>query len=958
MSASERQVALGLMAPLTGVASIYGADIVRSTQIACAEVNAAGGVLGRPLELLVEDDQSQPAAAVGAARHLVQRRGCAGLIGNLLSNVRIAVADEVSSTLRVPYLNFSFYEGSISDRHFFHFAALPNQQIEPLMDWLTRHQGRRIFFAGHNYEWPRGSIDVARSELDALGGDVRGERYLEFDPDDAQLDALLNEVARSGAEVLMPFLAGRDQIRLLKRFAERGLGQRIQIAACHLDEVMLSHVPTTARGGLLACNSWFMGVEGPLQRRLLEQLAAAPGVDRLWPEGNGIMSHFGEATWICVHAYAEAARLAGSTAAEAICAALPRIRIAAAQGPVWLDPDTRHAYVNIYLARSDAEGRFSIIEKFPTRAPKIPTRHALATRPATDRPTHFAQTKLLVEDAAGILAVADTPIIACAHNGVIRLANAAACELFGYHEGELDELPLERLLPPHLRGPHRGLMARFVESGETRRAMAERREIVGYRRDGSFVPLEVAIARHDSESSQLLVATLRDISTRKRTEDQLRWHADHDALTALPNRRLIRERLSTALRRQHRLGAVGLLLVNLDGFKLINDSYGSAIGNRVLSLVAQRLLELCPAGDTIGRLSGDEFIVLSEDLSSSEQAVQLAEHIITSMSEELLIDDLPLHLTTSVGIALDDADLDQADDLLRAADTAMHEAKLSSAGSCLVYSSMLAERTRQRMQISQGLHRAIAKGELSLRLQPIVNPTNGHIVAAELLLRWHPATGEVPPAVFIPIAEATGTIIGIGDWVFAQACEIEARWRQRWGDAAPAYLAVNLSPRQLNKSSIDGDFAAMIERSGARPERLQLEVTETALMADVEANLSVLRRLAALGMPIAVDDFGTGYSSLAQLTRMPVSVLKVDRAFVASLDQQPENRAVVHAIVSLGRALGLTLVAEGVETPAQLDEMLTQGCSLAQGYLFYRPMELDAFDRAIEQQLCERSTRA
>jgi EAL domain-containing protein (putative c-di-GMP-specific phosphodiesterase class I) len=258
------------------------------------------------------------------------------------------------------------------------------------------------------------------------------------------------------------------------------------------------------------------------------------------------------------------------------------------------------------------------------------------------------------------------------------------------------------------------------------------------------------------------------------------------------------------------------------------------------------------------------------------------------------------------------------------------------------FSENLQEQARQRLEITTGLRVAIERDELSVRFQPIVAAETGRIVGAELLLRWRPPQGEISPAVFIPIAETTGAIVSIGTWVFRAACRAESDWRHRWGDDAP-YVSVNLSTRQLSESNLPSEFSAILQETGATPSRLLLEITETSLMSDVEANLKVLRRLAELGLRVAVDDFGTGYSSLAQLSRMPVDVLKIDRAFVDGIDKSPESRSIARAIIGLGRSLGLKLVAEGVENSAQQRELCGYGCDYIQGYYFHRPLEEATF---------------
>jgi len=378
--------------------------------------------------------------------------------------------------------------------------------------------------------------------------------------------------------------------------------------------------------------------------------------------------------------------------------------------------------------------------------------------------------------------------------------------------------------------------------------------------------------------------------------------ATHDALTGLPNRALIRERLANALQRSRRSGLlVALLFVDLDGFKLINDTHGHEAGDFLLKTVASRLIEQVRTGDTVARLAGDEFVVLCEQVEQPDTISVLAERINDTLRLPVEFAGTPLFVTASIGVAIGNGSTHAADDLLRYADTAMYAVKAKGRDGWQFFSESLQDQARQRLVITNGLRTAIDNNELSPRFQPLVAAESGRIVGAELLLRWQPVSGEVSPAVFIPIAEMTGSIGAIGAWVFRQACLAEAAWRQRWGAQAP-YISVNVSARQLDDETLADNFAAMLAETGANPAQLLLDLTETSLMADVETNLRVLRRLADLGLRVAVDDFGTGYSSLAQLTRLPVDVLKIDRAFVDGIDKSAESRAVIRAIIGLGRS--------------------------------------------------------
>ena len=948
-------IRLGLMPPLTGPVEIYGPEIVLAARIACAEINQRGGVLGRPLELVIEDDGSLPVTAVPAAKRLVDEHGCVALIGNLMSNSRIAVATQVAELKRIPLLNFSFYEGGIGGRYFFHFAALPNQQIDKMLPFMAKRFGLKMFFAGNNYEWPRGSIDAAKRVLERLGGDCVGEEYLPIGASSEEIDRLLEQVARSGADVFVPYFAGVDQITLLTHFTEMGLKSRMAVVMGHYDEMMVSQLAPQVREGFYSSNTYFMSLETLENRQYLQQLRHQPGIDGIWPHGNGVLTHFGEGAYLCVHAFANAAETAGSTEAEALVKALETVRVVGPQGVVEMDAATHHASVNTYLSRCTLDGTFDIVECFGRNLPQIPERYRnqlIADRLHESSASPEVTARLVAEVGAAqrsvgnahqILSVADMAIVATNAQGIVTECNRGACQMFGYREAELLGLSVHLLLPPHFRQRHAELVQFFIDSDETERRMSSRSEVMGYRKDGSFFPLEASIAKSRINDEWLLVVTLRDITERKKAEDELTRQATHDPLTGLPNRVLIRERLSSALLRSRRSGAnVALLFIDLDGFKLVNDTHGHEAGDAMLKAVANRLIEQMRPGDTVARLAGDEFVVLCEQVEQPGVMAVLAERINDILRQPFDFNAVPMFVTSSIGVAIGAGSTHSADDLLRSADTAMYAVKGKGRDGWGFFNESLQENAKQRLAITNGLRTAIERNELSPRFQPIVVAESGRVVGAELLLRWKPPEGEVSPAVFIPIAEMTGSIVPIGAWVFRQACRAEADWRRRLGEKAP-YVSVNVSARQLGEESLADDFAVMLSETGADPTRLLLEITETSLMADVEANLRVLRRLSSLGLRVAVDDFGTGYSSLAQLTRLPVSVLKIDRAFVDGIDKSPESRTIIRAVIGLGRALGLKLVAEGVETAAQQRELCAYGCDLIQGYYFHRPLEEAAF---------------
>lgn len=952
-------VHLGLMSPMTGIVGMYGQEIVWAARIACDEINERGGVLGRPLELIIEDDGSLPQTAIPAAEKLIDDHQCVAIIGNLLSNSRISVLKQVAEPKRIPLLNFSFYEGSLLSRYFFHFAALPNQQIDKMIPYMAQNFGAKMFFAGNNYEWPRGSIDAAKYALKAIDGDVVGEEYLDIGINQAGIDNLLGEVARSGADVFVPYFAGSDQIMLLTRFTELGLKHHMAVVMGHYDEMMVSKLLPEVREGFYSSNTYFMSVNTLGNKKYLERLAKQPGVNGIWPDGNGILTNFGEGAYQCVHAFAKALNKAGVVEVEALVDALETVNVIGPQGKVQMQAKTHHAQVNSYLSRCNANGTFSIIEDFKRILPVIPERYRhFAQIDLRKASSNQALTKhLVINDATQkILSFVEMAILITSEEGIIIEANRSACQIFGYTNEELMGMSIHLLLPPSYRERHAGALRQFVLSHETERRMGQRNSVMGYRKDGSFVELEAGISKFYDGNQWILVVTMLDITERKRGEQQLVWQSTHDVLTGLPNRRLIHERLNSILQRTLRNKMnVALLFIDLDGFKLINDTYGHETGDVLLKTVSDRLLNQVRPGDTVGRLAGDEFIVLCEQIEKPELIVNLAIRINDALRRCVEFNGLNLFVTASIGIVIGHGDQYSADEMLRSADTAMYAMKQKGRDGWQFFNDKLQEQAKQKSLIIQGLRLALEQNELSVVFQPIVTVDDGLIVGAELLLRWHTANGVISPAFFIPIAEMTGIIFSIGDWVFREGCKAQVSWRHQWEDRAP-YVSINLSARQLSQKQLAKGFADILLETGADPDHILLEITETALMTDMESNLVVLRQLADLGLQVAIDDFGTGYSSLSQLVHFPVTVLKIDKSFVDGIEGQHEKRLLIRTIIGLGHSLGLKLVAEGVETEMQLAELKQYGCDFIQGYFFFQPMSGQNLIKAMNHQEQKRNS--
>ena len=439
--------------------------------------------------------------------------------------------------------------------------------------------------------------------------------------------------------------------------------------------------------------------------------------------------------------------------------------------------------------------------------------------------------------------------------------------------------------------------------------------------------------------------TVIDISQRKAYEAKIRYQATHDALTGLPNRNLLSDRLQQAiLGAQRRGGIAAVAFIDLDQFKYINDSLGHQTGDELLKVVASRLTSCMRASDTVARQGGDEFVIVLGEQNSIAAITDTIRRLIDIVAEPWNVSGLQLQITCSVGISVYPADGQDAETLLRNADSAMYKAKEMGRNNFEYFAANLNRHATERLELLNSLRQAIANDEFVLQYQPKVHLGSGKVVGAEALIRWHSAArGMVSPADFIPLAEESGLILAIGEWVLRSACAQNVAW-QRAGHP-PMPISVNLSPRQLVRDDVVDLVAAVLRESGLAPHLLELEITETVVMRDVDQSLSILRKLKQLGVRISIDDFGTGYSSLNYLKRFPVDTLKIDRSFVSDIVTDSDDAAIVKAVISLAHILNLRVVAEGVETEEQRRFLMENGCDEVQGYHFGRPVSVEAFAR-------------
>ena len=438
----------------------------------------------------------------------------------------------------------------------------------------------------------------------------------------------------------------------------------------------------------------------------------------------------------------------------------------------------------------------------------------------------------------------------------------------------------------------------------------------------------------------MYVVMLSDITLQKRAEEELRYLANFDSLTNLPNRSLLAERLSRAIVRARREGSrVAVLFLDLDRFKDINDSLGHATGDRILRAVAHRLQQAVGHGQTVARLAGDEFTVILEDLQASEDAERVAREIIMAFDAPLVPQDgQEVSVSPSIGISLYPDHAQVPTELLKRADAAMYQAKAAGRRTWMCYDDSMEASIRRRATLAGALHKALDRGELRVVYQPRQALASGRITGAEALLRWSsPEHGEITPAEFIPLAEENGMILEIGEWVLREACLALQRWRHH--GLSELRMSVNMSVLQV----LRGDFAGVVRRvlddTGVPPESLELELTESVLMANAEQTAAKLQAFRELGVSLAIDDFGTGYSSLAYLKRLPITTIKIDQTFVAGLGHDAEDAAITTTVIAMAHGLGLTVVAEGVEHQAQVDFLAGHRCDEIQGYRVSRPLD-------------------
>ncbi|PMY54816.1 MULTISPECIES: phosphodiesterase DibA [Pseudomonas] len=546
-----------------------------------------------------------------------------------------------------------------------------------------------------------------------------------------------------------------------------------------------------------------------------------------------------------------------------------------------------------------------------------------------------------LRQAAAVFDCTREGVLVTNNKGLIVHVNRAFMEITGYQcEEVLGQRPSMFKSGHHPPGFYQSMFATLDSLGEWSG------EIWNRRKSGEIYPQwqTIRLVHDDQGRLSQYVAVFSDISAIKNSEHELTRLAHHDPLTDLPNRLLFTDRAGQAVAsaQAHKRGCA-LLMIDLDHFKLINDSLGHSVGDQLLKGVAERLNTLFGPGITLARLSGDEFALLAENCPQPGHAAALAQRVIDGLKERFQIDRHSLFINASVGISLFPSDALSAEQLLRNADSALFKAKSAGRDSYALYTEELTAHAQQRVEIAFELRRALEQQELRVYYQPVHDLKTSRLIGVEALVRWeHPQRGLVSPAEFIPIAERTGLIAEIDAWVMRQACQQMCQWHA--AGVVLSFVAVNVSSRLFARRELYQQVAQVLHDTGLDPAYLELEVTESAVMEDPEVALEQMHRLRELGVRLAIDDFGTGYSSLLRLKRLPVQKLKIDQGFVAGLPGDEDDAAIARVIVALAQSMGMQVHAEGIEQVEQAAFLLEHDCDLGQGYWFGRPVPAASLD--------------
>jgi PAS domain S-box-containing protein/diguanylate cyclase (GGDEF)-like protein len=597
----------------------------------------------------------------------------------------------------------------------------------------------------------------------------------------------------------------------------------------------------------------------------------------------------------------------------------------------------RYRRETVNLHRDGREFAVELTSDVLTDATDTPTGVVTSCLDITERKKTEARFENLLESTPDPMVIVDD-------EGRIALVNGRVEQELGYERHELLGQPVEILLPERQRGGHPLFRAQYL-ADPVSRPMGAGLELFCRRKDGSEFPVDISLSPAREEEGLLVIAAIRDVTERKRLEQELVHHAFYDSLTGLPNRALLTDRLQVATQkvRQGARGPFALLCVGLDAFDAVASSLGTKAGDELLTTCADRLAAYALGSDTVARISDDVFVLVMEGLGGIADATRLADRLLRDLGQSVEVAGQAMFVGASAGVVLAGADYRSGDDVLRDAETAMRRARRRQGpGRYEVFDPAMHERAVQRLELETELRFALERAELVLEYQPIVAVGSGKVTGAEALIRWHhPRRGVLGPSTLLPLAEETGLILSIGRFALEEACRQNLAWQS--DGLAPLFVAVNLSALQFRQRELPAEVRGVLREVGLEPERLALELTETVLMEDTGFSVDSLDALAETGVGLCVDDFGVGYSSLSYLQRFPMSTLKIDRSFIDRLSGEGPADSMTASIIGLAHNLGLKAVAEGVESEDQLAVLQSQGCDEFQGHYFSPSVSGDRF---------------
>jgi diguanylate cyclase (GGDEF)-like protein/PAS domain S-box-containing protein len=537
-------------------------------------------------------------------------------------------------------------------------------------------------------------------------------------------------------------------------------------------------------------------------------------------------------------------------------------------------------------------------------------------------------------------------IIVIGEAGLIISFNPAAEKIFGYTGQEMNNQNFSLLIAADSLQQS----GKYLKCTDDASVLNVTREVVGLRKNFSAFPLELKTSQISIQEKLLFIITARDIGDRKDAEQRISYLASHDALTSLPNRTLLQDRIQqTLLHNSRNKHQAAVLFIDLDKFKVINDTLGHDVGDSLLQEAAARLLSDVRSEDTVARQGGDEFIILLSTINHPQDAAFIAQKLLNSLTRPFVINGQELHISASIGIAIYPDDGNDIGLLLKNSDIAMYHAKESGRNNYQFFSPKMNEQAAEKQALGNDLRHAVERNELFLVYQPVVDMASGNIAGMEVLLRWqHPVLGLISPVKFIPLAEESDLILTIGAWVLRSACKQLLEWQQQ-GIEVPR-LAINLSAKQFRQKYLAENIATILKEAGVEPRFFGFEITESMLIHNVEEVVDTLLKLSNMGLEISIDDFGTGYSSLSYLKRFPINKLKIDKSFVDDIATHPDDAAIVKAIIAMAHGLQMKVVTEGVETIQQLDFLRLHGSEQYQGYIFSKPLPATEIVEKLQRQ--------